>query len=183
MASLPSHAVFALALGSWLAPEPERRRTLLAGAMLAMLPDSDALGHWLGVARSSLLAHRGITHSLSMALGVGLGVGYLLSRQRTETGVRLRMLAYCVVAMLSHGLLDACTDGGRGVAFFAPWSGARYFFPFRPITVSPIGIQGVFGERGLRILLSEARWIGVPSALLIGSALLWRAPARGHPRD
>nr|HRC76832.1 rhodanese-like domain-containing protein [Kouleothrix sp.] len=32
-----------------------------------------------------------------------------------------------------HGVLDAMTDGGLGVAFFAPFSATRYFFPFRPI--------------------------------------------------
>ena len=84
--------------------------------------------------------------------------------------------------MVSHGLLDASTDGGQGIAFFAPFSSARYFLPFRPIAVSPIGLQGVFGERGLRILASEARWILLPSALLAGGAILLRSRSRWSRR-
>jgi inner membrane protein len=85
--------------------------------------------------------------------------------------------------MLSHGMLDACTNGGPGIAFFAPFSNARYFFPFRPLVVSPIGVQGVFGARGLRIFLSEARWILLPSTLVAASALLlrWRPRPRENP--
>src|SRR5678815_3579050 len=65
----------------------------------------------------------------------------------------------------SHGLLDALTNGGRGIGFFAPFSNHRYFFPWRPIQVSPIGV-GFFSPRGLRVLASEAGWIWVPSAII-----------------
>ena len=40
------------------------------------------------------------------------------------------------VAMASHGVLDALTDGGRGVGFLIPFSSERFFFPWRPIPVS-----------------------------------------------
>ncbi|PYR66574.1 MAG: hypothetical protein DMF88_15795, partial [Acidobacteria bacterium] len=73
----------------------------------------------------------------------------------------------------SHGLLDAMTNGGRGIAFFAPFSNHRYFFPWRPIQVSPIG-AGFFSPRGLRVLASEAVWIWVPSAIIAVSARVVR---------
>ena len=73
----------------------------------------------------------------------------------------------------SHGLLDALTNGGRGIAFFAPFSDHRYFFPWRPIQVSPIGV-GFFSPRGLRVLASEAQWIWLPSAIIAVSARLIR---------
>ena len=73
----------------------------------------------------------------------------------------------------SHGLLDALTNGGRGIAFFAPFSDHRYFFPWRPIQVSPIGV-GFFSPRGLRVLASESGWIWVPSAIIAVSARLFR---------
>jgi inner membrane protein len=176
MASTPSHAVFALALGAWLAPAGFQRRSLVAGATLAVLPDLDAVGYWLGVPTSALIGHRGLTHSLAIALTLGLGTAWLLTRREVSAAARARTGLYLVLAMISHGLLDAATNGGPGVAFFAPFSSARYFLPFRPIAVSPIGIQGVFGERGLRILSSEARWILLPSALLAGGAILLRSP-------
>jgi len=78
----------------------------------------------------------------------------------------------------SHGLLDALTNGGRGIAFFAPFSDHRYFFPWRPIQVSPIGV-GFFSARGLRVLASEAGWIWLPSAIIAVCARLirrWSSP-------
>jgi membrane-bound metal-dependent hydrolase YbcI (DUF457 family) len=33
------------------------------------------------------------------------------------------------------------TDGGLGIAVFAPFSSHRFFFPVQPIPVSPIGIS------------------------------------------
>ena len=174
MASIPSHAVFALSLGTWLAPLPERRRVLTLGAILAALPDSDSILHWLGVSSRTMFGHRGLTHSLSFALAAGVLAAWLATRSGALSAVRGRVALYFVVAMVSHGLLDALTNGGQGIAFFAPFSNERYFFPFRPLAVSPIGLHGVFGERGLRIFMSEARWIGVPCALLVGSALLLR---------
>jgi inner membrane protein len=69
---------------------------------------------------------------------------------------------------MSHGLLDAFTDGGLGIAFFAPFDSTRYFFPWRPIAVSPIGISEFFSLGGLRVLLIEGIWIGIPAGLWLG---------------
>jgi len=180
MASAPSHAAFALALGACLAPAVRRRRTLIAGALLGVLPDIDAVGYWLGVPTGALLGHRGLTHSFAFALVAGLA-GALLVARGLPPGAGRRVTLYLVLAALSHGLLDAGTNGGPGIAFFSPFSNARYFYPFRPIAVSPIGVEGVLGERGLRILVSEARWILLPATLLAGGAILLRSRRARRP--
>jgi inner membrane protein len=54
------------------------------------------------------------------------------------------------------------TDGGLGIAFFSPFDPTRYFFPFRPVAVSPIGIGQFFSLDALRILASEVAWIWAP---------------------
>jgi inner membrane protein len=64
------------------------------------------------------------------------------------------------------------TDGGSGVAFFAPFSKARYFLPWRPIPVSPIGVSQFFGERGLAIMQAEVALLWIPAAIL-SLACLW----------
>jgi inner membrane protein len=46
------------------------------------------------------------------------------------------------------------TDGGLGIAFFAPFSNARYFFPWRPIPVAPLSLGTLLSGRGLRVI----RW-------------------------
>jgi inner membrane protein len=86
---------------------------------------------------------------------------------------RIQLFVWFMAVTASHGLLDALTNGGRGIAFFAPFTNHRYFFPWRPIQVSPIG-AGFFSARGLRVLTSEARWIWLPSAIIAVSARLRR---------
>jgi inner membrane protein len=68
-----------------------------------------------------------------------------------------------------------------GIAFFAPFSAHRYFFPVTPIEVSPIG-RGFLSERGLRVLASEAVWVWVPSLIVMGIAFAFRR-GRGKPTD
>jgi inner membrane protein len=91
-------------------------------------------------------------------------------------------LGFLFLVAVSHGLLDALTDGGLGVAFFAPFDGRRYFFPWRPIEVSPIGL-GFFSARGARTFLSELQWVWLPTGALVGAveAVRWLR-ARGARR-
>jgi len=67
-------------------------------------------------------------------------------------------------------VLDALTNGGLGVAFFSPFDTQRYFFPWTPIQVSPIGASRFFSTRGIDVLWSEIVWIWGP-AILLGAAI------------
>ena len=83
---------------------------------------------------------------------------------------------YFFLSAASHGLLDALTDGGLGVAFFSPFDRTRYFFPVRPIAVSPIGIREFFSEQGLVVMTSELTWVWLPVVVLfVGLRALKRA--------
>jgi inner membrane protein len=97
---------------------------------------------------------------------------------------RYRLTSYLVLAIASHGLLDGMTTGGLGVALLAPLSNTRYFFPWRPIAVSPIGIRPFFALHGLGILANEALWVGLPSLALawVGGRLHGRAAPAHSPR-
>ena len=66
----------------------------------------------------------------------------------------------------SHSILDGLTNGGLGVALLAPFDNSRYFFPFRPIEVSPIGLA-FFGERGYTVIKSEIIWVWVPALSVV----------------
>ena len=87
---------------------------------------------------------------------------------------RKALAAYFFLVTASHGVLDALTNGGLGVAFFAPFSGARYFFPFRPVEVSPIGLSSFFSEWGLAVIESELLWVWLPASLLVAFVLIFR---------
>ena len=67
------------------------------------------------------------------------------------------------------------TNGGAGIAFFSPFSNARYFLPWTPLEVSPIG-RDFFSGDGVDTLLSEAQWLWLPclAAWLIAQ---WRSRA------
>lgn len=54
------------------------------------------------------------------------------------------MWLYLFLATISHSLLDALTNGGMGVALFAPFDNRRFFFPFRPIEVAYFGVSWLF---------------------------------------
>ena len=140
-----------------------------------MLPDIDVVGFSFGIEYGDMFGHRGFTHSLFFAAMVGSVAAWHLSH-RSHLSHRLVLFAWFAAITASHGVLDAMTNGGRGIAFFAPFSNHRYFFPWRPIQVSPIG-AGFFSARGLSVLASEARWIWVPSAIMAASARIFR---NGH---
>lgn len=171
MASAPAHAVAALALGAVMVRGERRWPILLAGAACAVLPDADVAGFAVGVSYGDLLGHRGLSHSLFFAAALAGLVTLVL-------GWRWRTYLYLFAATASHAVLDAFTDGGLGVAFFAPFSNQRFFFPVHPIAVAPISPRRFFGERGLAVLGSEALWIGLPALALFALAAVLRRRRR-----
>jgi inner membrane protein len=176
MASAFTHALVAAALGSLIVPG--RARLIALGAALAILPDADAIGFQLGVPYASQFGHRGLSHSIAFAAVAALGAARLLPAAPPAPS-RTRAALFLFAAVLSHGLLDALTNGGLGVAFFAPLSGGRFFFPWRPIAVSPISVTRFFTARGLRVLESELVVVWLPALALAGLGWLVRNWRRG----
>ena len=105
---------------------------------LAMLPDLDVIGFALGVQYGEPWGHRGATHSLLMAAVLGVALTAIARRRGLPLG---RTALFTGTVLASHGLLDTMTDGGLGCALFWPFSLTRYFAPWRPIPVAPIGLD------------------------------------------
>ena len=169
MPSIFSHAIFATVVGKAYVSKPLPFSFWLLTATCAILPDADAIGFAFGVPYNSMLGHRGFTHSLAFAVLTGALAGLIAYGKARDEFSRTALVLYFTLVTLSHSLLDAMTNGGLGVALFAPFSDARYFSPWRPIEVSPIGMR-FFSERGLEVLFSEVVWVWLP-ALLIWSAV------------
>jgi inner membrane protein len=175
MPTIFSHAVAALALGTVSAGGKRPVRFWLLAMLCAVLPDADVLSFSFNIARGSMFGHRGFSHSLLFALLLALAVVLLAFRQAgafSQSWWKLLLFFFIVTA--SHGLLDALTDGGSGVAFFAPFDQTRYFFPWRPIEVSPLSLDRFFGPRGLEVIQSEIVWVWIPASLLVAAAWLYR---------
>jgi len=171
MATVISHSIAALAVGKAFAPTGMPPKFWILTAICAALPDTDVITFSLNIRYGDMLGHRALTHSFSFALVLSLLVVSAFFREVTTGSVAsFTLLFYFFVVTASHGVLGATTNGGLGVAFFAPFSSNRYFLPWRPIEVSPIGIQPFFTSRGAAVLWSELKWIWLPSAVLIAAA-------------
>jgi inner membrane protein len=181
MPTLLGHVAPALALAPAFASRGTPRRLWVLGALCAAAPDLDVLAFALGVPYGHPLGHRGLWHSAPFAAFAALCVTRLAFPRARPGFSRLRAFAYLFLATASHGLLDAATDGGLGVALLAPFDERRIFWPLRPIAVSPLGVDAFLSARGAAVLASELRWIWLPFALLgacsAGGRSLWFSSA------
>jgi len=167
MASAFGHALTAVALGSSFPKKMVGWKFWTLGMICSILPDADVISFHFGIAYESFWGHRGFSHSLLFALIVGVVISFLFFRRKAFTLEGLGYVLFFSLCTASHSILDALTNGGLGVAFFSPWDNTRYFFPWRPIAVSPIGIGDFFSEWGKSVLLSELIWIGIPGTIYI----------------
>ncbi|HWP45990.1 MAG TPA: metal-dependent hydrolase [Candidatus Limnocylindrales bacterium] len=157
----------------------------LLSAVLPVIPDLDALlMPWIPY--SHPLGHRGFSHSLFFAGVLALGASHFPSKiTPVFSSGWLGLILFYWGITVSHGVLDAMTDGGLGIAFFAPFDNTRYFLPFRPIPVAPLGISSFFSSRGLQVFWVEFTlfwffalamiiwsWESVPLRKVLGSLLI-----------
>jgi inner membrane protein len=175
MSSLFTHTYLALSVGASLAPRVGRGRFLALSVLLSVLPDADVIGFRFDIAYGDLLGHRGISHSLLFALLLALTVVSVAFRDISRfSRAWWWLLAWFATITASHGVLDAMTAGGLGIGFFSPFDETRYFLPWRPMLVSPIGIANFFSAYGWRVLLSEMLVVWLPATLLAVGIASWR---------
>jgi inner membrane protein len=170
-----SHAIVASSLGSWYRPAL-LARVWLAGMLCSALPDLDLVGFRFGVRYGDFLGHRGFTHSLLFAALLSAVVTPLLLPRGVHDRGRLSIAFYLFLATASHGVLDAMTNGGLGVAFFSPFDLHRYFLPWRPIVVAPLGVSRFFSGWGWAVIKSEMLWVWLPAGACALVALAIRYP-------
>jgi inner membrane protein len=177
--SVFSHAIVGSTLVACGLARP--RASLVAiGAAVAVVPDLDVVGLAFGWGLDHPLGHRGLSHSLLVAAALAAVPAWAVPARPAES--RWRIWLVLALAAASHGLLDALTNGGRGVAFLAPFVETRWHFPARPIEVSPIGVWSFFSRRGLEVLTNEVVWLWAPS--LAALAVAWalrRSPSPLEP--
>ncbi len=168
MATALTHGFVAAAFGKAAFPEKMPARFWVLALACALLPDVDVIGFWMGVRYGGPFGHRGFSHSLLFALIVAVLVTLAAFREERAFSKRWwGFILFFFAVGASHGVLDAMTDGGYGVAFFAPFDRTRYFLPWRPLHVSPIGIRGFLSPRGLSITLSELLYIWLPLSIVV----------------
>ena len=192
MPTVFTHAIVGLTASQlWLPKELEqdnRGRLIFIGLSVALpiLPDLDGLFLPL-VPYAHPLGHRGLSHSFFFAMVLGVVATALMIRRAQELkGCWLWLVTYFSILTASHGLLDAMTSGGLGIAFFAPFDNHRYFFPVRPIPASPIWPSQFVSRIGLNVMIMESLLIWtvccallvvrgklMSVTLLLGSGVAW----------
>jgi inner membrane protein len=174
--SIFAHAAAGAALGSAFAPPPSRRLWITA-AVCAALPDIDALGRPFGnlTYESAFGGHRGFTHSVLFAFLAGAIATWMLRRNVASRSAGVRLWLTLTLAIASHGLLDALSTIGNGVAFWAPFSWTHYEFIWQPLGEIGSGQRGP--TRLLAMVANELLWVGLPSLIVVAVArLLWPSP-------
>jgi inner membrane protein len=165
MPTIVSHCLAAVVFGNAFSKGAGVKFWMLS-ILCAILPDIDVFMFLFGIPYQHLYGHRGISHSIFFALLISFIIVFIGYRE-IERNSKLwwSSVLYFFLLGLSHDILDAMTSGGLGVGFFMPFHSTRYFFPVRPIRVSPFRLMRFFGTDGQRILVSELVWIWIPAAV------------------
>ncbi|MBN1102542.1 MAG: metal-dependent hydrolase, partial [Deltaproteobacteria bacterium] len=162
--TIVSHAAVAVAAGVAFAPRDVPNHFWALAILCSILPDADVIGFFFGIPYRHVFGHRGFFHSLLFGLLFGALVACISFRETgIFTGRWFFFLIFFALLTASHGLLDALTNGGLGIALLSPFDNTRHFFPWTPIEVSPIGIGAFFSKWGLAVIKSELLWVWLPS--------------------
>ena len=168
MATIFTHCIVPGSLRLLLGKENVSGMLLFYACLASFLPDADVIAFKLEIPYESQFGHRGFTHSVFFALVVAaigsLFCDYLQCK---------KIVAFCVLflSVISHPILDALTNGGHGVAILWPISNERFFLPWQPIEVSPIGLNNFLTPRGLTVLKSELMVVWLPVSVVV--ILFW----------
>jgi inner membrane protein len=115
----------------------------------SMIPDVDSIAFFFGIPYSHVFGHRGFFHSPFFGFFLSLILVSVFFRGIERFSRQwFFYFIFLFLVSASHGLLDAFTNGGLGVALLFPFDMTRYFFPWRPIVVSPVGVASFFSRWG-----------------------------------
>jgi inner membrane protein len=118
----------------------------VGAGLLAAAPDLDFIAvRAFGIPYESLFSHRGFFHSPFFLILFSAVAAAIFTYGHSRKAFALLWLVWAG-CMVTHPLLDALTDGGRGVMLLVPFTRARFFFPWRPLYTTPGNIGNMFGR-------------------------------------
>jgi len=111
-------------------------KALVAGALIASIPDMDVVAGWVGDSFTSMEHHRGLTHSFLFAPVIGPLIGLALAKWHAgrpavagqampgSADARNAWIWLAILALITHPLIDAFTSYGTQLLY--PVSTARF---------------------------------------------------------
>jgi len=122
-----THIVLGACLGEVLLDRKLGRKAMLWGAIAQSVPDIDFLANLWMKPPGSLLAHRGLTHSLLFAVLVSIALALAAEKWHRPHNISFRKwLQFFLMVIGLHLLLDAFNN--YGVGWFEPFSSERISF-------------------------------------------------------
>ena len=168
MPTVITHTAVAVAAGMAFAPKEVPNHFWALAIACSAIPDADVIGFSFGLPYGHFFGHRGFFHSPFFALCLSVFVLCFFFRGlEIFSRQGFFYLTFFSLLTASHGLLDAFTNGGLGIALLSPFDSARYFLPWTPIEVSPIGIDAFLSRWGLMVIKSEVLWVWLPCSAII----------------
>ncbi len=163
MASMITHAAVGTAAAIAFAPKGAPLQFWPVAVLSATIADVDTITFFLPGGIDDLWRHRGFFHSPFFgALVTFFWLAVFFRNTEAFSGKWFFYFSFFFILFISHGLLDALTKGGYGVAFFSPFDNTRYAFPWSPILISPIRLGAFFSQWGLAVMKNEMCWIWAP---------------------
>jgi inner membrane protein len=172
-----THAVVGVATGVAFSKRHVPKRFWALSIICAMLPDLDVITFRFGIPYGNFWGHRGFFHSLFFAMLLGIFISTVLFRDKGQFSKSWWFYScYFSAVTATHGILDAFTNGGLGIALLSPFDNERYFFWATPILVSPLSLKAFLSERGIGVLKNEFIWVWLPAIEIaaIGRFSHWR---------
>jgi len=175
MASAFAHALTAVTIGKVYSGKKQPWKFWALGIFCSVIPDADVIAFKFGIPYGHMFGHRGFTHSFFFGAVLSLLLVLLFFRKDALSGFqRFGIWLYLFFCSASHSILDAMTTGGKGIAFWAPFSEERIFLPWKVIRVSPIRASDFFSEWGVRVIKSEFYWVGIPCLVILAVLFVYR---------
>jgi len=164
MPTIITHAMLGLPISVSILKKKQTRKIVILSMLCAVIPDIDGIGYFFGIPYNSIFGHRGFSHSILFIFFLAFFMVYLFFRDLKLWSRQFNVLFFnFLIIGFSHIIFDAMTSGGLGVAFFSPFSGQRFFLPWRPVPVSAILPRYFFALDGLRVLRAELLYFILPS--------------------
>jgi len=175
MPTVITHTVIAGLAGKAVTGKKLPLQFWLLTMLCSVFPDFDVIGLSLGVPYGHFFGHRGFFHSAFFALLLSLFVTcFLVLKLQIRSISWWKLVLFFFLVTASHGILDAFTNGGYGIALLSPFDNTRYFFPWTPIPVSPLSIKNILSGWGLRVIVYEFLYLCLPMAAFYVFTLLIR---------
>ena len=129
MPTIISHTVVALSAGKAFAPKDVPGQFWLLAMICSVLPDADVIAFSFGIPYGHFFGHRGFFHSIFFALLLSIFIVAVFFHDVELFSSRwIFYFVFFFFLSASHGILDALTNGGLGIALLSPFDTMRYFF-------------------------------------------------------